>query len=226
MSLGIYTTERNKATTEWDDIQRRIGNLPPLDAGQHEVAEVLEVLEVPNVEATLANDEEEELERLRKERLDELRASAHQPRYGKIALLSRTEYVAEVNQAGEGIAVVVFLHKARHYLSAYMQTLLEQLARKYGHVKFLQIDADDCIPGYPTTNLPTLFVYRDDDLLRQCVGPAAFGGSSFGVDGVSLFRRAPCPCTLRPPCPPPSSSASVCCRRCGMGASTGRSRGD
>jgi hypothetical protein len=27
-------------------------------------------------------------------------------------------------------------------------------------------------------------MYKDDDLVHQCVGAAAFGGSSFGVDDV------------------------------------------
>ena len=29
--LGQYTKERNKAETDWDDAQRRIGNLPELE---------------------------------------------------------------------------------------------------------------------------------------------------------------------------------------------------
>ena len=66
----------------------------------------------------------------------------------------------------------------------YALVLLEKLARKFGDVKFLQIDSEECIPGYPERNLPTLLMYRDDDLLRQCTGPSAFGGSSFGIDSV------------------------------------------
>ena len=31
-TLTQYTKERDRATTEWDDIQRRIGNLPALEA--------------------------------------------------------------------------------------------------------------------------------------------------------------------------------------------------
>eukprot|EP00965_Chrysotila_dentata_P225207 6194621-Pleurochrysis_carterae.AAC.3 len=34
-------------------------------------------------------------------------------------------------------------------------------------------------------NLPTLLFYRDDDLLGQCVGVNAFGGSSYGVEGIA-----------------------------------------
>ena len=98
--------------------------------------------------------------------------------------LSRADYTAEVNRAGEGVGVVVFLSKPRHYLSAYTLVMLEQLARKFCDVKFLQIESTECIPDYPDRNLPTLFVYRDDDLLAQCIGPAAFGGPSFGIDDV------------------------------------------
>ena len=69
-------------------------------------------------------------------------------------------------------------------LSAYTRALLDTLASKFVDVKIMEIDYEECIPGYPERNLPTLLVYRDDDLLTQCVGAAAFGGSSFGVDDV------------------------------------------
>jgi hypothetical protein len=65
-----------------------------------------------------------------------------------------------------------------------MLVLLEKLAIRFSDVKFLQIDSHECIPNYPEANLPTLLMYKDDDLVHQCVGAAAFGGSSFGVDDV------------------------------------------
>ena len=82
------------------------------------------------------------------------------------------------------MGVVVFLFKKGHYPSSYMEVLLEKLARKFGHVKFVRIPHTECIDGYPDANLPTLLIYRDDDLLRQCVGVAAFGGRSYGIDDV------------------------------------------
>lgn len=192
-STNIGTTSRDQVTTEWDDIQRRLGNLPSL------VEQAVAVEAAADAPAALSasavsvdaeqsaedddDDEAAELQRLRCERLDEL-MGRKPARFGSVVPLLRTEYVKEVNQAPEGVGVVVFLHKPRHYLSSYMLVLLEKLARKFGDVKFLQIDSEECIPGYPERNLPTLLMYRDDDLLRQCTGPSAFGGSSFGIDSV------------------------------------------
>jgi hypothetical protein len=193
-SLGLNPVSREPVTTEWDDIQRKLGNLPPLESPPEAVAEDAVP---PPTKATadkpppLSNhsdemtDEAEELARLRAMRLDELRGTSREPRFGTILPLSRGDYSREVNEAGDGVSVVVFLSKSRgHYLSSYTLVLLEQLARKFGDVKFMQIESTECIPDYPDRNLPTLLLYRDDDLLGQCVGAAAFGGSSFGVEDV------------------------------------------
>jgi len=89
-----------------------------------------------------------------------------------------------VNQAGDGIGVVVFLFKKGHYPSSYMLVLLEKLASCFKDVKFVQIGHEECIPGYPDANLPTLLLYRDDELLGQLVGTSPYGGSSYGIDDV------------------------------------------
>ena len=183
--------ERDKPTTEWDDIQRRIGNLPPLEQKKNTaVVEALEaVADNAGGSSTNAGDDNDdnELARLRAERLDELKggSGSREPRFGTVAPLSREDYKKEVNEAGDGVGVVVFLSKSKgHYLSSYTLVLLEQLARKFSDVKFLRIESTDCIPGYPDGNLPTLLIYRDDELLRQCTGPSAFGGKSFSIDSV------------------------------------------
>ena len=164
-TLTQYTKERDRATTEWDDIQRRIGNLPALEAPPAEDSPFPE-LEQP-VAAAAAHDDDDELARLRAMRLDELKQRSVTPRFGSVAPLAHADYVAEVCRAGKGVGVVVFLHKEGHYQSAYMLVLLEKLARKFGDLKFLRIASAECIPGYPDRNLPTLFLYRDDDLLRR-----------------------------------------------------------
>ena len=58
----------------------------------------------------------------------------------------------------------------------------------------MQIPHTDCIPGYPDANLPTLLHYRDDELLGQSVGAAAFGGKSFSIEDVEweLARYGVC----------------------------------
>ena len=40
-----------------------------------------------------------------------------------------------------------------------------------------------CIPNYPDKNLPTLFVYFENDLKKQFVGPLVLGGMNLKQDG-------------------------------------------
>ena len=130
-------------------------------------------------------DEAEELRRIRQARLDELKYGGKRGgRFGAVGSIKASEFVAQVNRAGDGVGVVVCLVKERHYASNYVGVLLEKLAAKFSDVKFLTIGAADCIPGYPDKNVPTLLFYRDDDLKGQCVGVGAFGGDSYGIDDV------------------------------------------
>ncbi|KAL1498476.1 hypothetical protein AB1Y20_013801 [Prymnesium parvum] len=186
--LGLHTQERRPTTTEWDDIHRRLGNLPPLHAAAPEAdaavgAEEAGPLPLEERREDCA-DEDAELQQLRALRLRELKREALAHRYGTVELISAAEFVPQVNHAGEGVAVVVFLFKPRHYPSNYMLVLLERLAKQHPHVKFVKILFTDCIPNYPEKNLPTLLVYRDDDLLQQFVGVSCYGGSSYGIDDV------------------------------------------
>ena len=189
--LGLNTHARDPVTTEWDDIQRKLGNLPPLEepapsAAEEKLAEAVRVAEqYGRSEAAAADDEPSgeaaELAQLRAKRLEELKRSG---RFGSLIAITHAQFVSEVNHAEEGVGVVVFLFKKGHYASAYMQTLLEKLAAKFRDVKFVTIGHTDCIKDYPDRNLPTLLIYRNDDLLRQCVGTAAFGGDAYGIDDV------------------------------------------
>jgi hypothetical protein len=189
--LGLQTHSRNPTTTEWDDAQRRIGNLPPLEepapsAAEEKLADAVRVAErYGRSEAAAADDEPSgeaaELAQLRAKRLEELQRAG---RFGSLVSITHAQFVAEVNHAAEDVGVVVFLFKKGHYASAYMQTLLEKLAARFRDVKFVTIGHTECIPDYPDCNLPTLLIYRNDDLLKQCVGTAAFGGDAYGIDDV------------------------------------------
>lgn len=144
-------------------------------------------LKISSSEDERQNDDEaddEELIQIRARRLEQLKAEAVHGQFGTVELITAADFVPHVNNAGEGVPVVVFLFKPRHYASSYMLVVLETLAKKFGHVKFLKILFTDCIPNYPDKNVPTLLVYRDDELLRQFVGLSDFGGSEYGIEGV------------------------------------------
>ena len=193
--LPTESRSRDPVSTDWDDIQRRLGNLPPLEEEAAALAWEPEEASDRALQQRLgpaeggapgcsddASADTDALEQWRAERLAQLKGLAGG--FGTLVLITREQFVAEVNRAGDGVGVVVFLHKPKHYPSAYMEVLLERLAAKHRAVKFCRIGHHDCIPDYPDANLPTLLMYRDDDLLRQCVGLAAFGGDAYGVDDV------------------------------------------
>ena len=58
------------------------------------------------------------------------------------------------------------------------------LARKFPAVKFIKSISTTCIPNYPDKNLPTIFIYKDGDMVTQWVGPFEFGGMNFKQDGT------------------------------------------
>ena len=40
-----------------------------------------------------------------------------------------------------------------------------------------------CIPNYPDKHLPTIFIYYEEDMKKQFVGPLVFGGMNLKLDG-------------------------------------------
>ena len=86
-TLTQYTTERNKPTTEWDDVRRKHGieapDLPPLeepeptDEGPFPEATVVDA---PEPGSGAADDDDDEVVRLRTLRLEELRGELRMQR--------------------------------------------------------------------------------------------------------------------------------------------------
>ena len=50
------------------------------------------------------------------------------------------------------------------------------LAAKFPSVKFVKSISTTCIPNYPDKNLPTLFIYHEDKMAKQFIGPLEFNG--------------------------------------------------
>lgn len=73
-----------------------------------------------------------------------------------------------------------------------------QLSVAHRATKFLQIQAQACIEGYPDRNVPTVFVYRDGAVAANIVGLAEFGGlratdaSETGGQGVAAEGWGAC----------------------------------
>lgn len=114
--------------TEWNDILRSKGIIPQKEKEikEEDVVNILESTineKVADATKTLGEctlDELDELEdeedervllEYRKKRIAEMQALAAKAKYGFVAEITAQEYVQEVNNAGEGVWVVLHLYK-------------------------------------------------------------------------------------------------------------------
>ncbi|NXG29005.1 PDCL3 protein, partial [Dromaius novaehollandiae] len=187
--------------TEWNDILRKKGILPPKeDLKEREQAkedEQLRILQQKSLVKTYKdmtleeleenedefNEEDEKaIEKYRQQRLAEMKAAQMKNKFGEVLEISGKDYVQEVTKAGKGIWVVLHLYKQGIPLCALINQHMNGLARKFRDVKFIKAISTTCIPNYPDKNLPTIFVYREGDIKAQFIGPLVFGGMNLTRD--------------------------------------------
>ncbi|XP_050465444.1 viral IAP-associated factor homolog [Cataglyphis hispanica] len=181
--------------TEWNDILRRKGIIPEKKKEQ-EVTEdqIINLLENTIDEKTgrISNnleektldeldeleDEEDEriLEEYRQKRIAEMKELANKSKYGEVREISAEDYIQEINKAGEDIWVILHLYKSGIPLCALVNQYLASLARKFPTTKFLKSISTTCIPNWPDSNLPTIFIYHNGNMMKQIIGPLEFRG--------------------------------------------------
>lgn len=123
-------------------------------------------------------DEEDEqiLTEYRRKRIAELKELANKAKYGQVKEISAEDYVREINNAGEDVWVVLHLYKYGIPLCTMINQYLSNLARKYPVTKFLKSISTTCVPNWPDSNLPTLFIYHDGHMVKQIIGPVVLRG--------------------------------------------------
>ena len=96
---------------------------------------------------------------------------------------------------------------------------LTLLAKKFQATKFLCSISTTCIPNFPDRNLPTIFVYLEENIKGQICGPMEFGGMNLTQDGKFTYTctvtQSKLSTLLSPPQPKlcglcPSVCLSVC----------------
>ncbi|KAM9804541.1 phosducin-like protein 3 [Neosynchiropus ocellatus] len=183
--------------TEWNDILRKKGILPPKetpkeDEEEEELAlqqqsvvktyESMTLEELEENEDDFSEDDEAAIEMYRQKRLAEWKANQMKNIFGEVTEISGQDYVKEVNKAGEGIWVVLHLYKQGIPICTLINHHLTLLAKKFPQTKFLKSISTTCIPNYPDHNLPTIFVYFEGDMKAQFIGPLVFGGMNLKVE--------------------------------------------
>ncbi|GAA0157727.1 viral or transposable element protein [Lithospermum erythrorhizon] len=175
------------ASTQWDDIQRKLGNLPekpppfkppPFVPAEdqdsvHKNKHWIDQKTGEELEDDL--DDDRFLEEYRKKRLAELKEEAKIVRFGSVIPISGSDFVREVSQAPPDVWVVLILYKDGYAGCQVLLQCLDELATRYPCTKFVKIISTECIPNYPDRNLPTLLVYNNSALKGNYVGLHAFG---------------------------------------------------
>ncbi|KAI9592026.1 hypothetical protein BDF19DRAFT_416628 [Syncephalis fuscata] len=168
--------------TEWNDILRAHGILPPKVGEKEESDGEPESVDEQRTRQLdgVALDELDELdefaddhfvEAYRRQRMAEIKAQAEQERFGTLVQISKPDFIREVTEASKEVWVVVHLFQNSLPLC---RLLNERLS-------FIKIFSTDCIPNYPDRNLPTLLIYGNGDMQRQCVGTAQLGGPQLDI---------------------------------------------
>jgi len=189
------------ADTEWNDALRRYGILPQKEEKEFTEDEIVNIVEntvqeklresgkkqledLSLDELDLVEDEEDEriLLEYREKRIAEMKELAAKEKFGDVRDISASDYVEQVNNAGEGVWVVLHLYKPMIPLCTMINNYMHSLSRKFPAVKFLRSVSDTCIANYPDKNLPTLFIYYEGQLKEKFIGPEAFGNLNFKAD--------------------------------------------
>ncbi|KAJ0977922.1 hypothetical protein J5N97_013396 [Dioscorea zingiberensis] len=134
------------ASTQWDDIQRRLGNLPPkpapfkpapftpaddpdLQPKSKSWIDERSPDELEDLEDDPDLDDDRFLEEYRKKRLAEMREATRVVRFGSVVPISGSDFVREVSQAPADVWVVVLLYKDGIQECGILLGCLEELAR-------------------------------------------------------------------------------------------------
>ena len=205
------------ATTEWGDMQRKLGNWKPLTKKRNTNDERNnKTLWFPRVEKktreddagkdgkddddeSIDDDEEEDyafMASYREKRISEMILKSKSKReehakktFGGVRRIERDEWTTEVTSSSYEIPVVVLLVKENNAACDRLEKIVEDLADKYRtKTKFVRADATEIIPNYPERNTPTIILYRNGDVVENIVGIEQFGGRN-GVNSETVRRR-------------------------------------
>lgn len=139
-------------------------------------------------------DEEDEafLDQYRMKRMNELADLQSASVYNQVYPLQKPDWGKEVTEASKQSFIFVLLTSSAgtNIESQLLIELWRELARKFGDVKFCQIQANLCIEGYPERNTPTILVYKDADVKRQIVTLKELKGDNTSMADLEQVLRA------------------------------------
>ncbi|KAK3674413.1 hypothetical protein LTR78_005882 [Recurvomyces mirabilis] len=170
--------------TEWNDILRKHGVIPEkppsptpmieeaLEQARHLAQENrLEGKDLDELDELEDEEDEAFLDSYRQKRLGELQTIQTSSVYNQVYQIQKPEYSKEVTEESTKTTVLVLLTSSAgtNQASALMIPIWRELAKKWGDIKFCQMQGDLCIEGYPDRNTPTILIYKEGEIRRQIV---------------------------------------------------------
>ncbi|XP_054422712.1 LOW QUALITY PROTEIN: phosducin-like protein 2 [Pteronotus mesoamericanus] len=183
--------------TEWNEILRDFGILPPKEEPKDEIEEMVlrlqeEAMVKPYEKMTLAQLKEAEdefddedmraIETYREKRLQEWRALKKKQKYGELREISGNQYVNEVTNADKDVWVIIHLYRSSIPMCLLVNQHLSLLARKFPETKFVKAIVNSCIQHYHDTCLPTIFVYKNGQIEGKFIGIIECGGINLKLE--------------------------------------------
>lgn len=143
--------------------------------------------------AELEDEEDDEfLAGYRNKRLNEIVTLQQASVYNQVYPLQKPDYSSEVTEESKKAFVLVLLTSSAgtNTESRLLIEIWRALARKFGDVKFCQMQANMCIEGYPERNTPTILVYKDGDIKRQVVTLKELNGDRTSITDLQDLLRS------------------------------------
>ena len=186
-------------TSQWDDIQRNLGNFEQLEkevTPEELVNAAIDVLEthdplehkdLDQLDELEDDIEDEILRKYRAARIAEMNEIANKPRFGNILEISKTNYVDEVNNAPADAWVIVYLYQDYITECQILTPILEHLANKFQNVKFVRIVATKCVENFRDADTPCMFIYKAGECKYNLLNCAnSFGGRRMTWQSVEI----------------------------------------
>ncbi|XP_057402293.1 phosducin-like protein 2 [Balaenoptera acutorostrata] len=183
--------------TEWNEILRDFGILPPKEEPKDEIEEMVlrlqkEAMVKPYEKMTLAQLKEAEdefddedmraIEIYREKRLQEWKALKKKQKFGELREISGNQYVNEVTNAEKDVWVIIHLYRSSIPMCSLVNQHLSLLARKFPETKFVKAIVNSCIQHYHDNCLPTIFVYKNGQIEGKFIGIIECGGINLKLE--------------------------------------------
>lgn len=170
-----YIAGRADKSNEEGDSFHGTGDLK--DAGQDELEDELDDL----------LDDGIFMQKFREQRIAQMQENATKNKFGDIKHLEKSDWIRDVTEASKDCWVLAFLYEDGHTECRVMEEALKILAPKHKYVKFVKIKSTACVENWPERNLPTLFMYHENDLRQQLLTLAKVGGKQMTADDLEWY---------------------------------------